>query len=83
MISIKLLTKQGCTLCEQAVFPLQRLKLIYPDQLRITKVYIENKKEFQQYIDKVPVILVNDEPICVTEICERELRLAINKIRHM
>ncbi len=79
LINIKLLTKTGCSLCSKPVFILKRLKEHYPGSLRITSVNIDSKKEYESYLNKVPVILVNEKMICEMKVSERVIREEIEK----
>ena len=72
LINIKLLTKTGCALCHKPVFILKRLKLYYP--VKITTLNIDNRKEYECYLNRVPVILVNEKLVCEMKVSESVIR---------
>lgn len=63
MIQIKMLSKIGCCLCDQSLFILKKLKNIENVEILVEK--IDNNSKYKSYINKVPVILVNDEEVSI------------------
>lgn len=66
-IVVKLLTKPGCTLCERSVFLLKRLKIRYP-MLQLSKCDIMRLPQYHQYALDLPVVLINEQPVCKLKI---------------
>ncbi len=63
MIQIKMLSKIGCSLCDQSLFILKKLKNIENVEIFVEK--IDHNSKYKNYINKVPVILVNDEEVSI------------------
>lgn len=74
---VKLLTRPGCEACSRGKFILRRLK--YHAQFDTQVVNILKEQQYMQYKDQLPVILVEEEPICVNKIVERDLKQAIER----
>ena len=74
---VKLLTRPGCEACSRGKFILRRLKLHVPFEAQV--VNIMKEKEYQIYNNDLPVILVEEEPICRGKIIERDLKKAITE----
>jgi disulfide oxidoreductase YuzD len=78
-IIIKLLTKPGCTVCERSIFILKRIKTIHPT-VKLSKCDVSRLIQYHQYINDLPVILVNEEVVCKTKVRERDI---INRIEQL
>jgi len=74
---VKLLTRPGCEACTRGKFILRRLRLHVPFEARV--VNILKDKTYANYSNDLPVILVEEEPICRGKISERDLRKAITE----
>jgi hypothetical protein len=74
---VKLLTRPGCTLCDQAKFILQRVKEVQPFEGKV--VNILRADEYLHFNDELPVILVEEEVICRTRVDESAVREAVAK----
>jgi len=74
---VKLLTRPGCEACNRGKFILRRLKAHAHFDAKV--VNILKNQEYMKYNDQLPVILVEEEPVCVNRIVERDLRVSINK----
>jgi hypothetical protein len=72
---VKLLTRPGCEACTRGKFILRRLKLHVPFAAQV--VNIMRQQEYMVYSNDLPVILVEEQPICRGRIVERDLRKAI------
>ncbi len=72
---VKLLTRPGCEACTRGKFILRRLRNIVPFEAKV--VNILKNPEYMIYSEELPVILVEEKPICRTRIVERDLREAI------
>lgn len=69
---VKLLTRPGCEACTKAKFILRRLKNHVDFDTKV--VNILKHEEYKVYNNELPVILVEEVPICRTKIIERDLR---------
>lgn len=77
-IVIKLLTAPGCSLCNKSYFILNKIK--HKFRVRVFIVDISKSTEYQQYRQKIPVILVNEEMVSEMKTNETKIRIAIEKI---
>lgn len=69
---VKLLTRPGCEACTKAKFIIRRLKNHVEFEAKV--VNILKHQEYLIYNDQLPVILVEEVPICKTKIIERDLK---------
>ena len=74
---VKLLTRPGCEACTRGIFILKRLKLHVPFQGKV--VNIMKEKEYLIYQNELPVVLVEEVPVCRTRIVERDIRRAVEE----
>lgn len=74
---VKLLTRPGCTLCDQAKFVLRRVKETQPFDGKVVNILQQQK--YMPYNDELPVILVEEEPVCRTKVVESEIREAVKE----
>ena len=75
---VKLLTRPGCVTCDQAKFILKRIKaqgVNFDGKV----VNILKERQYISYNDELPVILVDEEPVCRITVNETLLRQAIEK----
>lgn len=56
--TVKLLTKPACTACDASLFVLKRIKQLHPVHTYL-KCDIEEDPNYKQYINRVPVVLVD------------------------
>jgi hypothetical protein len=77
---VKLLTRPGCEACNLGKFILRRLRLHVPFDARV--VNILKDQTYAKYSNDLPVILVEEEPICRGKIIERDLRKAITEFNN-
>jgi hypothetical protein len=75
---VKLLTRPGCEACTRGKFILRRLKHHVPFTASV--VNILKQQQYLPYSDELPVILVEEEPVCRGRIVERDLRRAILEV---
>lgn len=75
---VKLLTRPGCVTCDQAKFVLKKIKA-QGTNFDGKVVNILKERSYIGYNDELPVILVEEEPICKISVNESELREAIEK----
>ncbi len=74
---VKLLTRPGCEACNRGKFILRRLKLHADFDAKV--VNILKDQQYMIYSNDLPVILVEEQPICRGKIVERDLRKAITE----
>ena len=74
---VKLLTRPGCEACNRGKFILRRLKLHVP--FEATVVNIMRHPQYSQYNDELPVILVEEVPVCRGRIVERDIKKAVEE----
>ena len=74
---VKLLTRPGCEACNLGKFILRRLKLHVNFDAKV--VNILKDQQYMIYSNDLPVILVEEQPICRGKIVERDLRKAITE----
>lgn len=74
---VKLLTRPGCVPCDQAKFVLRKLKTRIEFEGKIVNILKE--AQYSCYNDEVPVVLVDEVPICRTRVVESDIYDAILK----
>jgi len=63
LITIEVITKQGCHLCDLLLGELDVLKTTHPFMVRLT--YLEEDPEkMAKYGNDIPVVLVDDIEVC-------------------
>ena len=75
---VKLLSRPGCVTCDDAKFILRRIKasgVNFDGKV----VNILKERQYISFNDELPVILVDEEPVCKLTINETFLRQAIEK----
>lgn len=78
-ITIEILTKQDCCLCEEAKEIVQQTISHYPARL----IYIDIETDpqlFTQYKDKIPVVRINGQDSFVYKVHPITLRKKLDKI---
>lgn len=76
-ISVKFLTKSGCTLCDRGLFLMRRVKQTYPF-LKFELIDISRHPEYQKFRQSIPVVLINETMVCSLKLEERKIREHIN-----
>ena len=74
---VKLLTRPGCEACTRGKFILRRLRLHVLFDAKVVNILRDT--QYAKYSNELPVILVEEEPICRGKIVERDLREAITQ----
>ena len=69
---VKLLTRPGCCLCDQAKFVLRRVKEVVPFDGKVVNI-LQNETYLHQN-DELPVILVEEVAVCKIKINEEAIR---------
>lgn len=62
-VTVKLLTKPSCSACQTGTFILGKIKSSYPS-VTYLKCDISEDKRYKEYLNRVPVILIDEEMVC-------------------
>ena len=79
MVLVQILTKPACCLCDSIVFIAQRLKPRYP-QVRFQKLNIEHMKEYQHYLNEVPVVLIDGAEFSKVTFREQDFKQKLDEL---
>lgn len=79
MITIEIMTKKDCSLCDIAKAVVEKVLPDYPAQMILTD--IESDPElFERYKEKIPVGLINGKESFIYKVHEITLRKKLEKI---
>ena len=78
-ISIEILTKQDCSLCDTAKAVVESVSRDYPVRLSLTDIE-KDPELFEHYKEKIPVVRINGEESFVFKVHEITLRKKLDKI---
>ena len=79
MITIEVMTKQDCCLCDDAKEVIEQVIAELPAELKMTD--IESDPElFKRYKEKIPVVLINGEESFVYKVHPVTLRKKLEKL---
>ena len=79
MITIEVMTKKDCCLCDDAKEIIEQVIAEIPAELKMTN--IESDPElFERYKEKIPVVLINGEESFVYKVHPITLRKKLEKI---
>ncbi len=79
MITLEIMTKEDCSLCDTAKTTVENVIQSFPVELKM--VDIESDPQlFEKYKEKIPVILINGEESFVYKVHEVTLRKKLEKI---
>ena len=79
MITIQIMTKNECSLCDIAKAVIEKVLPDYPAQMILTD--IESDPDlFERYREKIPVILINGEESFIYKVRETALRKMLGEI---
>ncbi len=78
-ITLEILTKEDCCLCDDAKIIVDRVLEDYPARLIITDIESDDAL-FEQYKERIPVLKINDEEHFVFKVHEITLRKKLDKI---
>ena len=79
MITIEIMTKKDCSLCDDAKEIIQQVIAELPAELKMTD--IESDLElFERYKEKIPVVLINGEESFVYKVHPITLRKKLDKL---
>ena len=79
MITIEVMTKKDCCLCDEAKEVIEQVIAEIPAELKMTD--IESDPElFERYQDKIPVVLINGEENFFYKVHPVTLRKKLDKL---
>ena len=79
MITIEVMTKSGCCLCDDAKEIIEQVIADFPTEMKMTN--IESDPElFELYKEKIPVVLINGEESFVYKVHPVTLRKKLEKL---
>ncbi|VAX31548.1 hypothetical protein MNBD_NITROSPINAE05-1307 [hydrothermal vent metagenome] len=78
-ITLEILTKKDCCLCDDAKIIIDRVLQDYDARLIITDIESDNDL-FEQYKEKIPVLKINEAEHFVFKVHEITLRKKLDKI---
>jgi glutaredoxin len=79
MITIEVMTKKDCSLCDEAKEIIEQVIAEIPAKLKMTD--IESDPElFERYQEKIPVVLINGEESFVYKVHPITLRKKLDKL---
>ena len=79
MLTIEVMTKQDCCLCDDAKKIIEQVIAEFPAELKMTD--IESDPElFERYKEKIPVVLINGEESFVYKVHPITLRKKLDKL---
>ena len=78
-ISIEILTKKDCCLCDEAKAIIERVLLDYPATLTLTDIE-SNPILFESYKERIPVVRINGKESFVYKAHEITLRKKLDKL---
>lgn len=79
-IEVKVYSKEGCCLCDDAKKILKKVQIDIPFEtieVDITK----DSKLFEEYRDKIPVVFINGQKAFKYRVSENELRKRLNRFQ--
>ncbi len=79
MITIEILTKKDCSLCDTAKAIVEKVLPDFPTQLKMTDIE-SDAGLFETYKEKIPVVRINGEESFVYKVHEVTLRKKLEKI---
>ena len=80
MITIEIMTKADCCLCDEAKGVIEPVAADFPAHIKMTD--IESDPElFERYKEKIPVVLINGEESFVYKVHPVTLRKKLEKIQ--
>jgi hypothetical protein len=79
MITIEVMTKKDCCLCDDAKEIIEQVIADFPAQLKMTD--IESDPElFERYKEKIPIVLINNVESFIYKVHPITLRRKLEKI---
>lgn len=78
-LTLEILTKKDCCLCDEAKLIIDRVLDDYPAELKITDIESDDDL-FERYKERIPVLKINGEEHFVFKVHEITLRKKLDKI---
>jgi glutaredoxin len=79
MISIEIMTKKDCCLCDDAKKIIEQVIVDFPVELKMTDIESDSEL-FERYKEKIPVVLINDIESFVYKVHPITLRKKLEKL---
>jgi glutaredoxin len=79
-LTLEILTKKDCCLCDEAKIIVDRVLKNYPAALLIITDIESDDNLFEQYKERIPVLKINDEEHFVFKVHEITLQKKLDKI---
>ncbi|MDH5457690.1 MAG: glutaredoxin family protein [Nitrospinota bacterium] len=79
MITIEVMTKKDCCLCDDAKEIIEQVIGEFPAEMRMTDIESDSEL-FERYKEKIPVVLINGEESFVYKVHPVTLRKKLEKI---
>lgn len=79
MITIEVMTKEDCSLCDDAKAIIDQIIVDFPVKLKITDIESDSEL-FERFKEKIPVVLINDIESFVYKVHPITLRKKLEKI---
>ena len=79
MITIEVMTKKDCCLCDDAKEIIEQVIGEFPAEMKMTDIESDSEL-FERYKEKIPVVLINGEESFVYKVHPVTLRKKLEKI---
>jgi len=79
MITIEVMTKKDCHLCDDAKTIIEQVISEFPVELKMTDIESDSEL-FERYKEKIPVVLINDIESFVYKVHPVTLRKRLEKL---
>jgi len=79
MITIEVMTKSDCSLCNDAKIIIDQVIVDFPVELKMTDIESDSEL-FERYKEKIPVVLINDIESFVYKVHPVTLRKKLGKL---
>jgi glutaredoxin len=79
MITIEVMTKKDCGLCDEAKEVIEQVIADMPAELKMTDIESDSEL-FERYQEKIPVVLINGEESFVYKVHPITLRKKLEKL---
>jgi glutaredoxin len=80
MITIEVMTKKDCCLCDDAKEIIEQVIAEFPVELKITDIE-SDPRLLERYKEKIPVVIINGEESFVFKVHRTTLRKKLEKLR--
>ena len=79
MITIEVMTKKDCCLCDDTKAIIEQVIAKFPAKLKMTDIETDSEL-FERYKEKIPVVLINGEESFVYKVHPITLRKKLEKL---